>query len=126
MTAAATPEMVFQPHKAQRTGRWGAVRARVPICIREEPVREAVQRHDPSGTTSWSTTSCVLAAMKLAMRHRVTTVFVRRRHYALEPAQTAGYPAGTSPSDASTLWPMSIHSDGCVLPAKRTTQEKLQ
>ena len=42
----------------------------------------------------------ILAAMKKIWGHRLTTVFPRQGHYALDPGNIAAYPAG-GPSESS-------------------------
>ena len=63
-------DVVFQPRKVQRAGLWGAVDGRVMV---DDKLR-------------------ILAAMKQAWRERLTTVFARQGHYALDARELQAYP----------------------------------
>jgi len=71
-------DVVFQPRKVQRSGLWDTTCGRVLIYIHKEQMIDDKLR--------------VLAAMKKIMQGRLTTVFPRLGHYALDPAN-ATYPA---------------------------------
>ena len=87
-------DVVFQPRKVQRSGLWGAVAGRVLIYIHKEKMLDAVQRRYPARHYVMVDDKLrVLAAMKKAMAARLTTVFPRQGHYALNPANIALYPA---------------------------------
>ena len=87
-------DVVFQPRKVQRSGLWDAVAGRVLIYIHKEQMLDAVQRHYPARHYVMVDDKLrVLAAMKTAMADRLTTVFPRQGHYALDPANIALYPA---------------------------------
>ena len=87
-------DVVFQPRKVQRSGLWQAVAGRVLIYIHKEQMLDAVQRHYPARHYVMVDDKLrVLAAMKQVMQHRLTTVFPRQGHYALDPAVVAAYPA---------------------------------
>jgi hypothetical protein len=87
-------DIVFQPRKVQRSGIWDAVSGEVPICLHKEHALEFMQRKYPAGHyVAIDDKPVLLAAMKLAMGERLTTVFVRQGHYALEAASTPPRPA---------------------------------
>ena len=87
-------DVVFQPRKIQRSGLWDAVGGRVLIYIHKEQMLEQVQHHFPARHYIMVDDKLrILAAMKDAMRERLTTVFPRQGHYAMDPAIVAGYPA---------------------------------
>ena len=87
-------DVVFQPHKVRRSGLWDAVSGRVLIYIHKEQMLDAVQRHHPARHYVMVDDKLrILAAMKQAMQDRLTTVFPRQGHYALDPAGMAAYPA---------------------------------
>ena len=86
-------DVVFQPRKVQRSGLWQAVAGRVLIYIHKEQMLDAVQRHYPARHYVMVDDKLrVLAAMKQVLQHRLTTVFPRQGHYALDPAVVAAYP----------------------------------
>lgn len=87
-------DVVFQPRKAQRSGLWDAVDGRVLIYIHKEKMLDAVQRHYPAQHYVMVDDKLrILAAMKTVMAHRLTTVFPRQGHYALDAALIAACPA---------------------------------
>ena len=87
-------DVVFQPHKVRRAGLWDAVSDRVLIYIHKEQMLDAVQRHHPARHYVMIDDKLrILAAMKQVMQDRLTTVFPRQGHYALDPAVVAAYPA---------------------------------
>ena len=86
-------DVVFQPRKVQRSGIWDAVSGRVLIYIHKELMLESVLRHYPAQHYVMVDDKLrVLAAMKKVMQDRLTTVFPRQGHYALDPANVAAYP----------------------------------
>ena len=87
-------DVVFQPRKVRRSGLWDAVGGRVLIYIHKEQMLDAVQRHYPARHYVMVDDKLrILAAMKQVMQDRLTTVFPRQGHYALDPAVVAAYPA---------------------------------
>ena len=85
-------DVVFQPRKVRRSGLWDAVDGRVSIYIHKEQMLDAVQRHYPARHYVMVEDKLrILAAMKERMRDRLTTVFVRQGHYALDPAVVSAY-----------------------------------
>ena len=88
-------DVVFQPRKVIRSGLWEAVSGRVLIYIHKERMLDAVQHHHPARHYVMVDDKLrILAAMKEAMHERLTTVFPRQGHYALDPAVVAAFPAG--------------------------------
>jgi FMN phosphatase YigB (HAD superfamily) len=87
-------DVVFQPRKVQRSGLWDAVGGRVLIYLHKEQMLAAVERRYPARHYVVVDDKLrILAAVKLQWAERVTTVFVRQGHYALDPAELARYPA---------------------------------
>ena len=87
-------DVVFQPRKVRRSGLWDAVSGRVLIYIHKEQMLDSMQRHHPARHYVMVDDKLrILTAMKEVMRDRLTTVFPRQGHYALDPAAAATYPA---------------------------------
>ena len=88
-------DVVFQPRKVCRSGLWDAVSGRVLIYIHTEQMLDFMQRHHPARHYVMVDDKLrILAAMKQVMQDRLTTVFPRQGHYALDPTEVAAYPAG--------------------------------
>ena len=82
-------DVVFQPRKVQRSGIWDAVSGRVLITVHKQRALEAMQRRYPAAHyVMIDDKPLLLAAMKQVLGVRLTTVFVRQGHYALESAGT--------------------------------------
>jgi FMN phosphatase YigB (HAD superfamily) len=80
-------DVVLQPRKLQRSGLWDAVEGRVLIYIHKEQMLEDVERRYPAQRYVMADDKLrVLTAMKKTWRERLTTVFPRQGHYALDPA----------------------------------------
>ena len=78
-------DVVFQPRKVQRSGVWDAVQGRVLIYLHKEHMLDAVQRRFPAQHyVMVDDKPKLLAAMKVVMGERLTTIFVRQGHYAAE------------------------------------------
>jgi FMN phosphatase YigB (HAD superfamily) len=87
-------DVVFQPRKIQQSGLWEAVGGRVLIYIHKEQMLADVVRRYPAGHYVMVDDKLrILAAMKGVWGDRLTTVFPRQGHYALDPANIAAYPA---------------------------------
>ena len=87
-------DVVFQPRKIQRSGLWEAVEGRVLIYIHKEQTLDAVaERYPARHYVMVDDKLRILAAMKQAWQGRLTTVFPRQGHYALDPGNIAAYPA---------------------------------
>ena len=86
-------DAVFQPRKVQRSGLRDAVDGRVLIYIHKELMLDAMRQHYPARHYVMVDDKLrILAAMKKAMGDKLTTVFVRQGHYALDPAVVAAHP----------------------------------
>src|SRR6185437_14733253 len=87
-------DVVFQPRKVQRSGLWDAVEGRVLIYIHKEQMLSDVQRRYPAARYVLIDDKVrILAAVKAALAGRLTTVFPRQGHYALDRGLAARYPA---------------------------------
>ncbi len=87
-------DVVFQPRKIQRSGLWAAVDGRVLIYIHKELMLDAVaERYPARHYVMVDDKLRILAAMKESWKDRLTTIFPRQGHYALDPKNTAAYPA---------------------------------
>lgn len=87
-------DAVFQPRKVARSGLWQAVAGRVLIYIRKETMLADVGRRFPADHYVVIDDKLrILDAIKTIWRERVTTMFPRQGHYALDPATVAKYPA---------------------------------
>jgi FMN phosphatase YigB (HAD superfamily) len=87
-------DVVFQPRKIQTSGLWDAVDGRVLVYIHKEQMLEAVSRLYPARLYVVVDDKLrILAAMKTIWGSRLTTVFPRQGHYALDPANLAAYPS---------------------------------
>ncbi|MEO6032337.1 MAG: HAD family hydrolase [Burkholderiaceae bacterium] len=87
-------DVVFQPRKVQRSGLWQAVEGRVLIYIHKElMLREVQQRHPARHYVMVDDKLRILAAMKQVLGERLTTVFARQGHYAVDAHNIAAYPA---------------------------------
>jgi transaldolase len=86
-------DVVFQPRKIQRSGLWDAVEGRVLIYIHKEAMLGDLERRYPARHYVMVDDKLrVLAAMKKLLGNRLTTVFPRQGHYALDPHNLAAYP----------------------------------
>jgi FMN phosphatase YigB (HAD superfamily) len=86
-------DAVFQPRKVDRSGLWQAVDGRVLIYIHKERELDDVQRLYPAEHYVLIDDKLrILAAVKKIWGGRVTTVFPKQGHYALDPQITAAYP----------------------------------
>ncbi len=86
-------DVVFQPRKAQRSGIWEAVEGRVLIYIHKEDMLDAVvERYPAKHYVMVDDKLRILAAMKNSMGDKLTTVFPRQGHYAIDPKNIATYP----------------------------------
>jgi len=87
-------DVVFQPHKIQRSGLWNAVDGRVLIYIHKESMLDDVeQRYPAQHYVMVDDKLRILAEMKNVWGNRLTTIFPRQGHYALDPYNVATYPA---------------------------------
>ena len=87
-------DVVFQPRKLQRSGLWDAVGGRVLVTIhKEQALDDVAKRYPARHYVVVDDKLRILAAVKRVWRDRVTTIFVRQGHYALDPANIAAFPA---------------------------------
>lgn len=86
-------DVVFQPRKVERAGLWGAVEGNVLIYIHKEQMLDDVETRFPAEHYVMVDDKIrILTAMKKIWGDRLTTVFVRQGHYALDLALVANYP----------------------------------
>ncbi|MEP6792369.1 MAG: HAD family hydrolase [Ramlibacter sp.] len=86
-------DVVLQPRKLQRSGLWAAVQGRALIYVHKEQSLQAVERHYPARHYVMVDDKLyILAAMKAIWRERLTTIFPRQGHYALDPAIVSAQP----------------------------------
>jgi FMN phosphatase YigB (HAD superfamily) len=86
-------DVVFQPRKVQRAGLWQAVQGRVLLYVHKEQMLDAVARLYPAEHyVMFDDKLRILAAMKQIWRERLTSVFVRQGHYALDARELAAWP----------------------------------
>lgn len=87
-------DVVFQPHKVERSGLSEAVAGRVLIYVHKDTELEDVERRFPAGHYVLVDDKLrILSAVKAIWGPRVTTVFVGQGHYAADPKILAKYPA---------------------------------
>ena len=87
-------DVVFQPRKIHHSGLWQAVEGRVLIYVHKEQMLEQVAQAYPAHHYVMIDDKLrILAAMKQSWGDRLTTVFVRQGHYALDDHANAAYPA---------------------------------
>jgi FMN phosphatase YigB (HAD superfamily) len=87
-------DVVYQPYKIKRSGLWQAVDGNVLVYIHKEEMLEDIERRYPAKRyVMFDDKIFVLAAMKAVWKERVTTVFVRQGHYALDEKLVARSPA---------------------------------
>jgi FMN phosphatase YigB (HAD superfamily) len=86
-------DVVFQPRKVERSGLFEAVEGNILIYIHKELELADVERRYPAGHYVMVDDKLrILAAMKEIWGPRLTTVFPRQGHYALDPSVTTKYP----------------------------------
>lgn len=86
-------DAVFQPRKVERSGLWRAVEERVLIYIHKERELAYVERLYPADHYVLIDDKLrILDAVKKIWGERVTTVFPKQGHYALDPQTLAEYP----------------------------------
>jgi FMN phosphatase YigB (HAD superfamily) len=91
-------DVVFQPHKVDRSGIYEAVEGHALIYVHKERELADVGARYPAGHYVMVDDKLrILTAMKKLWGRRVTTVFVRQGHYARDPKILASYP----PADVS-------------------------
>ena len=87
-------DVVFQPRKVDRSGLYEAVEGHALIYVhKEHELADVEERHPAAHYVMVDDKLRILAAIKKIWRSRVTTVFVRQGHYALDPKILAACPA---------------------------------
>jgi hypothetical protein len=87
-------DVVFQPHKVERSGILASVAEHVLIYIHKEQELADVERRFPADHYVMIDDKLrILAAIKGIWRDRVTTVFPRQGHYAFDKTVLGTYPA---------------------------------
>ncbi len=87
-------DAVFQPRKVERSGLQEAVDGNVLIYIhKERELDDVEQRYPAERYVLVDDKLRILTAVKQVWGGRVTTVFPRQGHYALDPKAIAEYPA---------------------------------
>jgi FMN phosphatase YigB (HAD superfamily) len=86
-------DVVFQPRKVERSGLWDAAEGRVLIYVHKEQMLADVERHYPARHYIMVDDKLrILTAMRRIWGDRLTTVWPRQGHYALDPKAIAAYP----------------------------------
>jgi hypothetical protein len=86
-------DAVFQPRKVEQSGLWRAFDNRVLIYIHKEQELDDVERFYPADHYVLIDDKLrILSAVKKIWGERVTTVFPKQGHYALDPDILAEYP----------------------------------
>ena len=86
-------DVVFQPHKIHDSGLFEAFAGAVLIYIHKEVELEDVEQRYPADHYVLIDDKLrILTAVKQVWRQRVTTVFVRQGHYALDEKVVSSYP----------------------------------
>ncbi len=86
-------DVVFQPRKVRRSGLWDAFGGDVLIYIHKEQELDDVERRYPAERYVLVDDKLrILTAVKKAWGERVTTVFPRQGHYALDAELETRYP----------------------------------
>lgn len=86
-------DVVFQPRKVERSGLADAVEDKVLIYTHKENELDDVARRFPAEHYVLTDDKLrILSAVKQSWGDRVTTIFVRQGHYALDPQAQERYP----------------------------------
>jgi FMN phosphatase YigB (HAD superfamily) len=86
-------DVVFQPRKIERSGLFEAVEGNILIYIHKELELADVERRYPAEYYVMVDDKLkILTAIKQAWGTRVTTIFPKQGHYALDPQLTSRYP----------------------------------
>src|SRR5207248_3491899 len=86
-------DVVFQPRKIERSGLLEAVDGNILIYVHKEKELADVERRYPAKKYVLVDDKLrILTAIKHGWGERVTTVFARQGHYALNIQETAKYP----------------------------------
>ncbi|HEX8098067.1 MAG TPA: HAD family hydrolase [Pyrinomonadaceae bacterium] len=86
-------DVVFQPRKVERSGLFEAVEKEVLIYVHKEHELADVERRYPAEHYVMVDDKLrILSAMKQAWGRRLTTVFPRQGHYAMDATEVSKYP----------------------------------
>jgi len=86
-------DVVFQPRKVDCSGLYDAVEGNVMIYVhKEQELADVEQRYPAEHYVLVDDKLRILTAVKKLWGNRVTTVFVRQGHYALDPKVVSEYP----------------------------------
>ena len=86
-------DVVFQPLKIRRSGLMDSFDSQVLIYIHKEQELDDIAQHYPADHYVFVDDKVrILAAVKRAWTSRVTTVFPRQGHYAMDEKEVAKYP----------------------------------
>jgi len=86
-------DVVFQPRKVDCSGLYDAVEGNVMIYVhKEQELADVEQRYPAEHYVLVDDKLRILTAVKQIWGDRVTTVFVRQGHYALDPKVVSQYP----------------------------------
>lgn len=86
-------DVVFQPRKVQRSGLYAAVDSRVLIYIHKEHELADIERRYPAEHYVLIDDKLrILSAIKKAWGKRLTTIFPRQGHYAVDPEVLKAHP----------------------------------
>jgi FMN phosphatase YigB (HAD superfamily) len=86
-------DVVFQPRKIERSGLLEAVESNILIYIhKEQELADVERRYGAERYVMVDDKLRILAAIKQVWGERVTTVFPRQGHYALDPDAVSKYP----------------------------------
>ena len=87
-------DVVFQPHKVERSGLWRAVAGNVLIYIhKEQMLPDVYERYPARHYVMVDDKLHILGAMKRAWGDKLTTVFPKQGHYAHDPQILSSSPA---------------------------------
>ncbi len=87
-------DVVFQPRKIERSGIFEAVEGNILIYIhKEDELADLKRRYPAKHYVLVDDKIRILSAIKESWGDKITTVFVRQGHYALDESEVAKYPA---------------------------------
>jgi len=87
-------DVVFQPHKVNRSGLYETFDGNVLIYVhKEQELADVEQRYPAAHYVVVDDKIRILHAIKQIWKSRVTTIFVRQGHYAHDAKAVAQYPA---------------------------------
>jgi FMN phosphatase YigB (HAD superfamily) len=87
-------DVVFQPRKIERSGLFEAVDGNILIYVHKEHELADLERRYPAQRYVLVDDKIrILSAIKNIWKKRVTTIFVRQGHYALDVEEVSKYPA---------------------------------